>query len=191
MPLTDVDRSLLERCLVHEPGAWRDFVDRFLSLFVHVVQHTAHTRSVQLTQDDVDDLCSEVFLAILANDFAVLRHFRGQSSLATYLCVIARRVVVKEVAQRRMAEALGHVKAHSEIPDQYAAPNFQRVESRDLVQCMLQDLERTEAEIVRQYHLEGRTYQQISASLGVPMNSIGPTLTRARDKLRRIFPNAG
>jgi RNA polymerase sigma-70 factor, ECF subfamily len=41
-----------------------------------------------------------------------------------------------------------------------------------------------EARIVRQYHIEGRTYREISAGLGVPENSIGPTLTRARARLR-------
>ena len=32
MALTAVDRLLLKRCLKHEPGAWREFVDRFLGL---------------------------------------------------------------------------------------------------------------------------------------------------------------
>ncbi|GIT29407.1 MAG: hypothetical protein Ct9H300mP1_14530 [Planctomycetaceae bacterium] len=75
MALTEVDRSLLERCLDHPPGAWRDFVDRFIGLFVHVINHTAHARSVRLSTDDVYDLCAEVFLALLADDFAALGDF--------------------------------------------------------------------------------------------------------------------
>jgi RNA polymerase sigma-70 factor (ECF subfamily) len=49
---------------------------------------------------------------------------------------------------------------------------------------MLQGLSATEAGIVRLYHLEGCTYREISAKLGIPENSIGPTLARAREKLR-------
>jgi RNA polymerase sigma-70 factor (ECF subfamily) len=41
-----------------------------------------------------------------------------------------------------------------------------------------------DAKIVRQYHIEGRTYREISNGLGVPENSIGPALSRARAKLR-------
>ncbi|MEZ6048811.1 MAG: sigma factor-like helix-turn-helix DNA-binding protein [Planctomycetaceae bacterium] len=41
-----------------------------------------------------------------------------------------------------------------------------------------------EAEIVKQYHLEGRSYREISAALGVPENTIGPTLTRARSRMK-------
>jgi RNA polymerase sigma-70 factor (ECF subfamily) len=184
--LTEVDRNLLRRCLANEPGAWNDFVDRFVGLFVHVINHTAHARSVPLGSDDLDDLCAEIFLALLANDFAVLRRFRGKSSLATYLTVVARRVVVRQMAQRRKAEALGHVNAHQASLDQANAvhPEQQRIENRDLVQRMLAGLSVADAEVVKQFHLEGKSYREISTQLGIPENSIGPTLTRAREKMR-------
>jgi RNA polymerase sigma-70 factor, ECF subfamily len=188
MTLTEIDRSLLRRCLAEEPGAWKDFVDRFMGLFVHVVTHTAHARSVRLAQDDVDDLCAEVFMALLANDYAVLRRFRGQSSLATYLTVIARRVVVHTMVRRRMAEALGHVVAqHPDMKQQADSHHFdlKRIEDHDEVERMLVNLPAGDAEVVKQYHLQGRTYREISSHLGIPENSIGPTLTRARQKMRR------
>lgn len=186
MALTDIDRDLLKRCLAEEPGGWQDFVDRFIGLFVHVINHTAHARSVRLSPEDIDDLCSEVFLTLLENQFAVLKQFRGQASLATYLTVVARRVVVREMARRRMAEALGHVNAHHASLDQAQADrrDLQRIESREDIEQMLDGLAETEAAIVRQYHLEGRSYREISSVLGIPENSIGPTLTRARAKLR-------
>ncbi len=188
MTLTEIDRSLLKRCLAEEPGAWKDFVDRFMGLFVHVVTHTAHARSVRLAQDDVDDLCAEVFMALLANDYAVLRRFRGKSSLATYLTVIARRVVVLTMVRRRMAEALGHVVAqHPDMKQQADSHHFdlKRIEDHDEVERMLVNLPAGDAEVVKQYHLQGRTYREISNHLGIPENSIGPTLTRARQKMRR------
>lgn len=186
MALTEIDRELLKRCLAGEPSSWNDFVDRFLGLFIHVVQHSAHARSVRLNSEDVDDLCAEVFLALLDRDFAVLRQFRGQCSLATYLTVIARRIIVREMAQRRMAEALGHVHAHQAAVDLSGIERreVQRIDDRDELQRMLAGLPDMDAKIVRQYHLEGRSYREISAVLGVPENSIGPTLSRARAKLR-------
>ena len=97
MALSEIDRNLLQRCLMREPRSWEDFVDRFLGLVVHVVDHTAQCRSIRLTNEDREDVCAEVFLTLLNDDFAVLRHFRGESSLATYLTVISRRVVVREM----------------------------------------------------------------------------------------------
>lgn len=185
MPLTDVDRGLLKRCLTSEAGAWSDFVERYAGLFVHVIQHTAQARSIRVTADDIDDLSSEVMLAIVANDCAVLRNFRGDSALATYLTVVTRRIVVREMSRRRMAEALGHVKSHVSAIDQAAAPvENGRIENQELVERMLSGLPPLDAEVVRRFHLEGQTYREISSRLGVPENSIGPTLTRAREKLR-------
>lgn len=187
MALTEIDRNLLERCLAGEPGAWRDFVDRFLGLFVHVVQHVAHARSVRLSAADIDDLCAEVFLALLADNAAVLRRFRGESSLATYLTVVARRVVVREIARRRMAEAFGHVDAHGASLEraQVTSAEQARIDDREQVQRLLQHLTETDREVVRQFHLEGKSYREISSHLGIPENSIGPTLSRAREKLRQ------
>jgi RNA polymerase sigma-70 factor (ECF subfamily) len=184
--LTEIDRNLLRRCLAEEPGSWKDFVDRFMGLFIHVIDHTASARSVRLTQEDRDDLCAEIFLTLLANDSQVLRQFRGRSSLATYLTVVARRVAVREIARRRVAEAMGHVSAHQASLEHAHIParDQQRIEDREEVLSMLAGLPQTEAEIVRQFHLEGRTYQEISSGLGVPENTIGPTLTRARSKIR-------
>ena len=186
MALTDRDRSLLERCLARDSSAWREFVDRFSGLFVHVINHTAEARSVELSSNDTDDLCAEIFLAILANDFAILRRFKGESSLATYLAVISRRIVVREVISRRMAEAMGHVKSHNANVEMAHAgiSEFTRIENRELVQRMLEGLPEHEANIIRLFHLEGRTYREIGERLGIPENSIGPTLARAREKLR-------
>ena len=61
----------------------------------------------------------------------------------------------------------------------------QRVNDRDQVERLLGELEGEEAEVVRMYHLEGKTYQEISSQVGMPENSVGPTLSRARQKMRR------
>ena len=64
MALSEIDRNLLQRCLDRKPRAWEDFVDRFLGLVVHVVNHTSQVRGIELTKEDRDDLCAEVFLGI-------------------------------------------------------------------------------------------------------------------------------
>jgi RNA polymerase sigma-70 factor, ECF subfamily len=185
--LSEIDRNLLERCLEEKPRAWEDFVDRFLGLVTHVIRHAAQARSIRLTPEDRDDLSSEVFLAVLKNDFAVLRNFRGQSSLATYLTVVARRIVVRELLARKSLARLGEG-AVPHPAQGVADPHIgaeQRFDDREEVERLLGALEGNEAKVVRMFHLEGRSYQEISSAVGMPENSIGPILSRARDKLRR------
>jgi RNA polymerase sigma-70 factor (ECF subfamily) len=185
--LSEIDRNLLERCLQRKPMAWEDFADRFLGLVVHVVNHTARARSIRLSAADRDDLCAEVFLAIVKNDFAILRNFRGKSSLATYLTVVARRIVVKELLSRMTSARLDEgSSAHPPqgIPDPHASVE-ERLGDQEEVQRLLGGLQGTEAQVVRMYHLEGKSYHEISLVVGMPENSIGPILSRARNKMRR------
>lgn len=186
MALTEIDRNLIKRCLVREPGAWRDFVDRFMGLFIHVIHHTLHAHSVRGKQDDIDDFCSEIFLEILADDLAVLRRFRGKSSLATYLTVIARRVIIRQLTRRRHSEALGHVEAHQEALSraQVSSSHIQRIDDREEIESLMRTLSERDAAVIRQYHLEGKTYREIHDETGLSENSIGSILSRARDSLR-------
>jgi len=180
--LSEIDRTLLERCLAKRPRAWEDFVDRFMGLVIHVINHTAQCRSILLSSADREDLAAEVMLAIIENDFMVLRRFRAKSSLATYLTVIARRVVVRKMLQSRSATPLAKV-AESALA--VGSDAEQRITNRDEVERLLQRLDDSEARVVRMYHLEGKSYQEISRTIGMPANSIGPTLSRARTRIRR------
>lgn len=188
MPFTDSDRRLLDRCLNREPGGWEQFVDRFVGVLVHVIRHTSHAHSWELTQDDMEDLCSEVFITLLKNDMAVLRHFKGRSSLPSYLTVVARRIVVKASVQRRRSAAMGHVRAS--VSALHAGSGDSAAMSAEEVRTLLGRLSAPEAAVVRMYHLEGKSYHEISAVLGIAENSIGPTLHRARDKMRGSVSNA-
>ncbi len=192
MALSEIDRNLLERCLQRKPRAWEDFVDRFMGLVVHVVNHTARARSIRLSAADRDDLCAEVFLGTIKHDFAVLRAFRGRSSLATYLTVVARRITVKELLARMSTAKLGEGAApHAAqgVPDPHPSVE-ERLANLDEVQRLLRGLEGTEAQVVRMYHLEGKSYQEIGQVVGMPENSIGPILSRARHRMRRAGINS-
>jgi RNA polymerase sigma-70 factor (ECF subfamily) len=190
--LTNVDRTLLDRCLRHQPGAWNDFVDRYLGLIYHVVHHTAFLRSHPLRPEDTEDLAAEILLQLVANDYAVLRQFRAQSSLATYLTVVARRICVHELARRAAAREVqprgdGRPEALAEAEE---PPRAQLgLESLEEVEKLLSKLPHKEREVVRLYYVEGRTYEEISTDLRIPVNSIGPILSRARKKLRRDVKN--
>ena len=185
MGLSEIDRNLLERCIQRKPRAWEDFVDRFLGLVLHVITHTAQARSVRLLPEDRDDLCAEVFLTVIKNDYALLRHFRGQSSLATYLTVVARRIVVRKLLEQkstaRLSDAAGQ--AAQNVTD-HAPAVEERISNSEEVARLMEGLDATEAKIVRMYHLEGNSYQEIGHAVGMSENSIGPILSRARNKMR-------
>ena len=76
------------------------------------------------------------------------------------------------------------------LSSNYPYPSVeQRVMDKEEIARMLSSLKGIEAEVVRMYHLEGKTYQEISMQIGMAENSIGPILSRARDKLRHAGVN--
>ncbi len=180
--LSEVDRQLLQRCVDGSPRAWQDFADRFLGLVVHVANHTAQSRGLQLDASTRDDLVAEVFLAILQKDMSALRRFRRNCSLATYLTVIARRVIVRRLThgQRTNHQSLG--KHQHTVAATNGEPT--RMEDAEQVERLILRLDAQEANVVRMYHLEGKSYQEISRTVGMSENSIGPLLSRARAKMR-------
>lgn len=188
MSLTPVDRDLLHDCLAGKPGSWNDFVDRYLSMVYHVVHSTAHLRSARLSPEDVEDIASEVLLQIVAGDFKVLRQFQGNASLATYLAVIARRTAVHEISRRQTVRdeiRTGTVTADDDFADDSVAAQ-RSVESLDEVERLLRKLSGRDREVVRLFYLEGRTYEEISTELDIPVNTLGAMLSRARAKLREM-----
>jgi RNA polymerase sigma-70 factor (ECF subfamily) len=184
VPLRDIDRNLIDRCLRKEPGAWNNFVDRYMGLIYHVIQHVAYARSRLLSAEDVEDIGAEILLKIVDSDYAILKNFKGISSLPTYLTVIARRICVKELVKRHREEELGHTNAHRASVDDGASGEIEAILTAEDVERMLEDLSDREAEVVRMYHLKFMNYRQIGKKLGLPENSIGPILAKARKKMR-------
>jgi RNA polymerase sigma-70 factor, ECF subfamily len=184
VPLRDIDAKLIDRCLKKQPGAWNDFVDRYMGLIYHVIQHVAYARSRQLSSEDVEDIAAEILLKLVEQDYAILKKFRGLSSLPTYLTVIARRICVKELIKRHREEELGHANAHRAFVDDGTSGESEAIASAEEVERMLEDLTDREADVVRLYHLKFLNYREIGKKLGIPENSVGPVLAKARKKLR-------
>jgi RNA polymerase sigma-70 factor, ECF subfamily len=182
--LSVIDRTLLNRCIEGAPGAWEDFVDRFIALISHVVTSTAEQRMGKVSEHTRDDIVAEVFLRLIENDFAILRRFRGQSSLGTYLVVVSRRIAVRRLSLvNRGKTVTQRLTSDPEYSEDMAGIDM---ENHEEVQSLLAKMPTSEAAAIRMYHMEERSYKEISSHIGIPENSVGPLLSRARSRLRSL-----
>ncbi|MCS7046362.1 MAG: sigma-70 family RNA polymerase sigma factor, partial [Gemmataceae bacterium] len=94
--------------------------------------------------------------------------------------IVARRCAVKEMVRR--AEAAGGKPVET---SDLRRPGTE-LESLEEVAKLLRKLPSRERSLVRLHYLEGRSYEEISELLNVPVNSIGPMLTRARKRLSQL-----
>jgi RNA polymerase sigma-70 factor (ECF subfamily) len=93
--------------------------------------------------------------------------------------VIARRVIA-----RRLFDSLSTSNLTLAKDAVVAESPLRRIEDRDQVERLMARLEPQESNVVRLYHLEGKSYEEISRLVGMSENSIGPLLSRARQKMR-------
>ncbi|MCA9035899.1 MAG: sigma-70 family RNA polymerase sigma factor [Planctomycetaceae bacterium] len=189
MPLTDTDRKLLSELLAGRSNAWKVFVDRFTGLVLQVIQQTAQSHSIKLSEHDVEDLCADTYAELLSRDMASLRSFRGRCSFATYLAVIVRRIVVRQMTHYRYRQAMGHVNAHRAAIDLAGdSSDVRQLEARDEVESLMSSLPQEQQTLLSLHFLQHRSYREIATLLKKPLNSIGPMLSRLREAMQSQSP---
>ena len=88
----EFDYSIVRACLKNERYSWEDFVDRFMDLTLHVIEHTASRRGKTIDEAEKIELCEAIFRAFRYNNYQLLREFSFKSSVSAYLTVVARRI---------------------------------------------------------------------------------------------------
>src|SRR5437870_2400608 len=102
------------------------------------------------------------------------------------------KIVQRKCTRRSSAQGLGERGGAREVqpavrPNELAEAEEPvrpaGLENLEEVEKLLGKLPSKEREVVRLHYIEGRTYEEISTALNIPVNSIGPILSRARKKL--------
>jgi len=179
-----IDQALVKACLSGDAQAWNTFIQRFGRLIQAVVMKTAQRRGWNITLNERDELTAEVFAQLVFRNMASLRLFAGRSTLPTYLTVIARRVTVHAaINQSNRPKTLSQNNSFSEQTDRATNPQ-KRISQQDEIEHYLKHLSAEDQIVLRMHDLEGHTYSEISRLTGIPINSIGPRLSKARKSIR-------
>lgn len=180
-----VDQALIKECLTGDSEAWNTFVRRFGRLIRAVITKTAQRRGWSISDADCDDITAEVFAQLVYRDAASLRQFAGRSTLTTYLTVIARRVAVRAMLrQNAYPKTLPQNISLAEQKDRAITPQ-QQISQQEEIEQYLKNLSTEEQVLLRMHDLEGHSYSEISNATGIPVNSIGPRLSKARRSIRQ------
>ncbi len=194
----DAERRLIAALVARDRNAWSEFVERFQGLVYARVARTGLEFNGYLDRSAIEDIRAEIFTALIENDFASLRRFEGRSSLATWLAIIARRSCIKwmhkksrrqEQANQRIDDLAQENIAGGGSPDILAA--LIQTEDELQLQTMLDRLNDGDRSVLRMFFMEGLSYAQISRDLGISINSVGPKLQRAQQRLRRLMETDG
>ncbi|TWU60752.1 RNA polymerase sigma factor [Rubripirellula tenax] len=197
-PLHSADREMVGDVVSGDAAAWRRFVHGYQSLVRLRVADVSSAFGRGEDDEAIDDATAEVFAALVSHESAPLRAYQGQSSLATYVAVIATRSATRYFARNRLV-------IHDDEPDtsegeQESGVNHDHQDhvarvinagQQKRIQKLIDRLPPKERSVVSLFHLQGQSYAQISEKLEIPIGSIGPILRQAEKGLRRLMEDQG
>lgn len=172
------DSELIRRIAHGDDSAFRLLVDREARYLFGIAHSLAGNAA------DAEDLVQETFAAVLPG------RFRGESSVRTWLVqILVRRAAMLHRSRRgrRRHESLD-VGAMEERGTEIAArPDTAGAEARLDLPTMLQSLSAEQRAVIVLREIEGLSYAEMAAVLGVPRGTVESRLHRAREELRRRF----
>jgi RNA polymerase sigma-70 factor (ECF subfamily) len=173
------DRCLIAACRAGQTEAFGALVRRYQDRLYPTVLRLAGR------QEDALDLLQEAFLKA----FEKLDRFHGDSSFYTWIYRIAVNLALSDRRKKRVArrreERRGEPVDHPEDPSQTdPALPLERAERDDRVQAALRALAPDHRAVIVLKDLDGLRYEEIAATLGVPIGTVRSRLHRARLELR-------
>lgn len=173
------EAALVERCLRGDQDAWRELVRVYGPVVLAVVRRTLGIRD----EDEAEDLCAEVFRALIENGGARLRAYNPRYALSTWLGAIARSVALDWLRSRRAAE---RAERRASLPAGEDSPveRAMREETAHAVDAALGELSPRERLAVRLFYYRGLRYREIASALRMPVNTVSSILFRVLEKLR-------
>jgi RNA polymerase sigma-70 factor (ECF subfamily) len=182
----------VRRLVAGDASAWRILIENYQRLVLARVVAIARDLNQATNPSDAEDLCADVFSQLVRDDFAALRRFEGRSTLATWLCVVTRRIVLRwlVIARREPSQPAAQPPALDALAGPTSDEPLRIIinnEDRKLLAAEIARLSDRHRELATLFYIDGCSYREISQQLHMPINSIGPTLARIHEKLRHAM----
>jgi RNA polymerase sigma-70 factor (ECF subfamily) len=187
------DRDLINKLLGRDSEAWNELVVRYQRMVYAQVLKALPARNGRTDEAIVEDILSEVFVGLLQNDMAALRGFKGECKFSTWLCVVARRVTWRHISRRpRERQLLGISDSSVQIElgvteEVESLANLIGTENKMHLAKCLEQMKPADRQILEMYYHQELDYREISQRTGLSINAVGPKLSRAHERLRKLM----
>jgi len=189
----DTEALLIARCRRGDAKAWDELFDAHYAATGRFVYQLAP----DFTHEDVEEVCQEVFLAIIHN----IKTFEGHSQLQTWIFRIAANKA-RDYRQRQHAAKRGGgvvpISLHAENPETGLAidPPSSALSPDDSLMTAERAAQVSEAldglggpcqEIIELRYFADLSYEEISASLKLNPKTVSSRLSKCLDRLEEVM----
>ena len=170
---------LVAAAVAGDSTAWQELVARYTALVLSVV------RRHRLQDDDAEDVVQTVWLRLVEH----LGELREPAALPGWILTTARNECLRVIRARRVmpsSDPFGHRSAAgAEVVEQTLDATMLDTERHEALLVAMAELpERQRALLALLIEDPPVPYEEVSARLGIPVGSIGPTRARALARVR-------
>lgn len=201
-PGPEREADLVRACADGDRAAWERFVAGYAPLLAALARRMLLRRTGHASDADVDEIGACVFLALVKGERRLLRRYRPEFRLSTYLGVICRTEVGRwlrhpDRRQRGLGtggEAEGGA-GPIDPPDPHAESPLGALERRERDDAVLglrdalAEMPDRDRLLLSMRYLDGLDYGAIAEALRIPRDSVGQLLHRAKGRLARRVPD--
>jgi len=176
--MEDISAEVVERACSGDPEAFEELY-RLASGFVYSV-----ALRITNNRQEAQEVTQDVFVKV----FSSLRKFQFRSSFSTWIYRIAANTAIN--AARKRAKELNRrgdfdtaLRVTSNGPD--ARDKIEEKRKKSVVSALLDMLSPEHRAVITLREIEGLSYDEISRTLGINVNTVRSRLKRARESLMK------
>ena len=189
-PNTEEEIALLHALLNGKRDRWTEFTRRYERLITSCVLRTLRRYDAVFSRDDLEDLVSDVWLALLRDDMKKLRAYCPEKGfrLASWIALIATNTTIDRLRARQSDDTHIEDMTTIDIASTSAEPDEDMLghERAQLAQAALEELSAEERAFVWDCFHDERAPEEIAREQGVAVNTIYSRKFKIREKLAKI-----
>ena len=194
------DLEFVQRCVKGDKPAWSEFVIKYSRLIYNYIYSVLKVKGSILTQENINDLFQEIFLALVKDNFKKLRSFKAKNgcSLASWLRQVTINYTIDYLRRGKPVISLDEENddelnlkdtlADDAIPVTEAFADKERlVQLKDCIEKL-----DTEDKYFIELHInQGLSLEELKGIFRISRGAIDMRKARLIDRLRECFRSKG
>lgn len=176
-----METPLLSRVATGDPEAVRACIGRYQGLVWTLASGFFRDR------DEAEDAVQEVFIALWKN---AGRYDPARGKESTFVGMLARRRLIDRWRRRQRRQDTAPIELEPESNDAAVDERLADAEDARTARALLDTLPEQQRRTIELAVLHGRTHQQISEDLQIPLGTVKAHVRRGLERLRERFASA-
>lgn len=168
------DAELINQILKGNSNAFELLVNRYQKLVVHI------TLRIIQRQEDMEDVCQEVFLKIYEN----LKKYRHECKLSTWIATIAYNTSLNHLRRYKNDQVKSDDPLSFERTTDVRIDEYEKADLYQYIRKQIDQLPLQYRTVLTLYHLDEFSYQEVEQITGMPEGTIKNYLFRAKAQLK-------